>query len=182
MANRLELTWVGKENRPRVEPRVLLEEASQSFHAPEKVSENDLFDNRLIFGDNLLGLKSLEQEFTGKIRCVFIDPPYNTGSAFEHYEDGLEHSIWLSMMRDRLEMIRRLMSDDGSLWITIDDNEAHYLKVLCDVGLRPPELRGLYRMAEGLREEEQGAGLREPRPHLGHREEHLKVAKEPAPA
>ena len=95
MANRLELTWVGKENRPRVEPRVLLEDASKSFHSPKKVSENDLFDNRLIFGDNLLGLKSLEQEFTGKVRCVFIDPPYNTGSAFEHYEDGLEHSIWL---------------------------------------------------------------------------------------
>jgi adenine-specific DNA-methyltransferase len=132
MANRLELTWVGKENRPRVEPRVLLEESAKSFHAPKKVSENDLFDNRLIFGDNLLGLKALEQEFAGKVRCVFIDPPYNTGSAFEHYEDGLEHSIWLSMMRDRLEIIRRLMSDDGSLWITIDDNEAHYLKVLCD--------------------------------------------------
>ncbi|MDG6912366.1 MAG: site-specific DNA-methyltransferase [Nitrososphaerota archaeon] len=132
MANRLELTWVGKENRPRVEPRVLLEDASKSFHAPKKVSEKDFYDNRLIFGDNLLGLKALEQEFAGKIRCVFIDPPYNTGSAFEHYEDGLEHSIWLSMMRDRLEIIRRLISDDGSLWITIDDNEAHYLKVLCD--------------------------------------------------
>ena len=132
MANRLELTWIGKENRPRVEPRVLLEDSSKSFHAPKKVSESDHFDNRLIFGDNLLGLKALEQEFAGRIRCVFIDPPYNTGSAFEHYEDGLEHSIWLSMMRDRLEIMRRLMSDDGSLWITIDDNEAHYLKVLCD--------------------------------------------------
>jgi adenine-specific DNA-methyltransferase len=86
----------------------------------------------LIFGDNLLALKALEQEFTGKIKCVFIDPPYNTGSAFQHYDDGLEHSIWLGLMRDRLEIIRSLLSDDGSLWITIDDNEAHYLKVLCD--------------------------------------------------
>jgi len=92
----------------------------------------DIFDNRLIFGDNLLALKALEQEFSGKVKCVFIDPPYNTGSAFTHYDDGLEHSIWLGLMRDRLEIIRRLLSEDGSLWITIDDNEAHYLKVLCD--------------------------------------------------
>jgi len=97
-----------------------------------RVTENDIFDNRLIFGDNLLALKALEQEFTGKVKCVFIDPPYNTGSAFTHYDDGLEHSIWLSLMRDRLEIIRKLLADDGSLWITIDDNECHYLKVLCD--------------------------------------------------
>ncbi|HEB79425.1 MAG TPA: site-specific DNA-methyltransferase, partial [Rhodospirillales bacterium] len=71
-------------------------------------------------------------EYAGKVKCVFIDPPYNTGSAFEHYDDGLEHSLWLSLMRDRLEIIRHLLSDDGSLWITIDDNEAHYLKVMCD--------------------------------------------------
>jgi len=96
------------------------------------VTENDIFDNRLIFGDNLLALKALEQEFAGKVKCVFIDPPYNTGSAFTHYDDGIEHSIWLSLMRDRLELIRRLLSDGGSLWITIDDNEAHYLKVLAD--------------------------------------------------
>jgi adenine-specific DNA-methyltransferase len=86
----------------------------------------------LIFGDNLLALKALEQEYTGKVKCVFIDPPYNTGSAFTHYDDGVEHSIWLSLIRDRLEIIRRLLSEDGSLWITIDDNEAHYLKVICD--------------------------------------------------
>ncbi|MDO9585627.1 MAG: site-specific DNA-methyltransferase, partial [Syntrophales bacterium] len=77
-------------------------------------------------------MKALEQEFAGKIKCVFIDPPYNTGSAFTHYDDGLEHSIWLSLIRDRLELIHTLLSNDGSLWITIDDNEAHYLKVLCD--------------------------------------------------
>lgn len=129
---KLELTWIGKEQRPRLEPRILLEDPTKSYHAKHRMSENDLFDNRLIFGDNLLALKALEQEFAGKVKCVFIDPPYNTGSAFEHYDDGLEHSIWLGLMRDRLEIIRNLMSEDGSLWITIDDNEAHYLKVMCD--------------------------------------------------
>ncbi|CAD5983593.1 Putative type III restriction-modification system HindVIP enzyme mod [Planktothrix tepida] len=129
---RLELTWIGKEIRPKLEPRILLEDPDKSYHADHRMSENDSFDNRLIFGDNLLALKALESEFAGKIKCVFIDPPYNTGSAFEHYDDGVEHSIWLSLMRDRLEIIRRLLSEDGSLWITIDDHEAHYLKVMCD--------------------------------------------------
>ena len=129
---KLELTWIGKEHRPKLEPRILLEDPEKSYHAAHRITENDLFDNRLIFGDNLLALKALEAEFTGKVKCIFIDPPYNTGSAFTHYDDGLEHSIWLSMMRDRLEIIRKLLSEDGSLWITIDDNEAHYLKVLCD--------------------------------------------------
>ncbi|GAB6271024.1 MAG: site-specific DNA-methyltransferase [Smithella sp.] len=129
---KLELTWIGKENRPRLEPRILLEDPAKSYHAKHRVTGKDIFDNRLIFGDNLLALKALEAEFTGKVKCIFIDPPYNTGSAFTHYDDGLEHSIWLSLMRDRLEIIRRLLSDDGSLWITIDDNECHYLKVLCD--------------------------------------------------
>ena len=129
---KLELTWIGKENRPKLEPRILLEEPEKSYHAPHRVRENDLFDNRLVFGDNLLALKALETEFAGKVKCAFMDPPYNTRSAFTHYDDGVEHSIWLSLMRDRLEIIRRLLSDDGSLWITIDDNEAHYLKVLCD--------------------------------------------------
>jgi adenine-specific DNA-methyltransferase len=129
---KLELTWIGKENRPKLEPRILLEEPEKSYHAAHRVSKKDIFDNRLIFGDNLLALKALEQEFAGKVKCVFIDPPYNTGSAFTHYDDGVEHSIWLSLMRDRLELIRRLLSDGGSLWITIDDVEAHYLKVMCD--------------------------------------------------
>ncbi len=132
MKQKLELTWIGKDVRPKLEPRILLEDPSKSYHAKHRVSEHDIFDNRLIFGDNLLALKALEQEFSGKVKCVFIDPPYNTGSAFTHYDDGVEHSIWLSLMRDRLEIIRRLLADDGSLWITIDDNEAHYLKVLCD--------------------------------------------------
>ena len=128
---KLELTWIGKHKRPKLEARILLEDPEKSYHAKVR-SEAAAFDNRLIFGDNLLALKALEQEFTGKVKCVFIDPPYNTGSAFAHYDDGLEHSIWLGLMRDRLEIIKRLLSDDGSLWITIDDNEAHYLKVLCD--------------------------------------------------
>jgi adenine-specific DNA-methyltransferase len=129
---KLELTWIGKENRPKLEPRILLEDPAKSYHAKHRVTDGDIFDNRLIFGDNLLALKALEAEFAGKVKCVFIDPPYNTGSAFSHYDDGLEHSLWLSLMRDRLEIIRRLLSEDGSLWITIDDNECHYLKVLCD--------------------------------------------------
>ncbi len=129
---KLELTWIGKDKRPKLEPRILLEDPSLSYHAKQRVNECDQFDNKLIFGDNLLALKALEQEYAGKVKCVFIDPPYNTGSAFTHYDDGLEHSIWLSLIRDRLEIIRSLLSDDGSLWITIDDNEAHYLKVLCD--------------------------------------------------
>jgi adenine-specific DNA-methyltransferase len=129
---KLELTWIGKENRPKLEPRILLEDLEKSYHAKHRVTDKDIFDNRLIFGDNLLALKALEAQFAGKVKCVFIDPPYNTGSAFTHYDDGVEHSIWLSLMRDRLEIIRRLLSEDGSLWITIDDNEAHYLKVLCD--------------------------------------------------
>lgn len=129
---KLELTWIGKDNRTKLEPRILLEDPEKSYHAKHRVAGSDIFDNRLIFGDNLLALKALEAEFTGKVKCVFIDPPYNTGSAFSHYDDGLEHSIWLSLMRDRLEIIRRLLSEDGSLWITIDDNEAHYLKVLSD--------------------------------------------------
>ena len=129
---KLELTWIGKENRPKLEPRILLEDVEKSYHANHRMTDNDIFDNRLIFGDNLLALKALEAEFAGKVKCVFIDPPYNTGSAFAHYDDGMEHSIWLSLMRDRLDIIRRLLADDGSLWITIDDNEAHYLKVMCD--------------------------------------------------
>src|SRR5438045_3145478 len=114
---RLELTWIGKENRPRLEPRILLEDPEKSYHAKHRVANNDQFDNRLIFGDNLLALKALEQEFTGRIKCIYIDPPYNTGSAFEHYDDGIEHSLWLSLMRSRLEQLKTLLRNDGSIWI-----------------------------------------------------------------
>lgn len=129
---RLELTWIDKEKRPQLEPRILLEEAEKSYHAAHKFSEHDIFDNMLIHGDNLLALKVLEQEYAGKVKCIYIDPPYNTGNAFEHYDDGLEHSIWLSLMRDRLELLHRLLADDGSIWISIDDNEQAYLKVMMD--------------------------------------------------
>lgn len=129
---KLELTWIGKEERPRLEPRILLEDQDLSYHAKHRVSENDCFDNQLIFGDNLLALKALEQEFAGKVKCVYIDPPFNTQQAFEHYDDGLEHSIWLGLIRDRLEIIRRLLTDSGTLFVHIDDNELAYLIVLLD--------------------------------------------------
>ena len=128
---RLELNWIGKNRRPRLEPRILIEDQGKSYHASTRNNE-DFFDNVLIHGDNLLALKALEDRFTGEVACIFIDPPYNTGSAFLHYEDGVEHSLWLGMMRDRLELLRTLLKPTGSIWITIDDNEAHYLKVLCD--------------------------------------------------
>lgn len=129
---KLELTWIGKENRPKLEPRILIEDPEKSYHARHRVTENDIFDNILIHGDNLLALKALEQEYTGKVKCIYIDPPYNTGNAFEHYDDGLEHSVWLSLIRDRLLLLYNLLSNDGSLWISIDDDESHYLKIICD--------------------------------------------------
>jgi adenine-specific DNA-methyltransferase len=129
---KLELTWIGKEDRPRLEPRVLVEDAEKSYHAKERVSEDDIFDNRLIFGDNLLALKALEQEFAAKFKCIYIDPPFNTGEAFEHYDDGLEHSLWLSLMRDRLALLHRLLHEEGTLCIHIDDNELGYLIPMAD--------------------------------------------------
>lgn len=124
--------WVGKEKRAKLEPRILIEDPEKSYHADKRVSDNDIFDNMLIHGDNLLALKALEQDYAGRVKCIYIDPPYNTGNAFEHYDDGLEHSIWLSLMRERLELLKNLLSDDGSIWINLDDNESHYCKVLCD--------------------------------------------------
>jgi adenine-specific DNA-methyltransferase len=94
------------------------------------VSDSDIFDNRANHGDNLLALKALEQEFTGRVKCIYIDVPYNTGSAFEHYDDGVEHSLWLSLIRDRLLLLRTLLSDDGFIFVQIDNNEMAYLKVL----------------------------------------------------
>lgn len=136
MANKLELTWYGKEKEINVEPRILIEDKSLSYSKNEITSLigniKQTFDNLLIHGDNLLALKALEQDFTGKIKCIYIDPPYNTGSAFEHYDDNLEHSTWLSLMKPRLELLQKLLSEDGSIWIQIDDNEQAYLKVLCD--------------------------------------------------
>ena len=130
--SKLELTWIGKETRPRLEPRILIEDPSKSHHAAHRVSDDDLFDNKLIFGDNLLALKALEAEYSGKVNCVYIDPPYNTGNAFEYYDDGIEHSIWLGLMRDRLEVLKTLLANDGFLCCHIDDSEGAYLKVLLD--------------------------------------------------
>lgn len=122
---KLELTWVGKENRPRLEPRILVEDPAKSYGDPKT-------GNMLIFGDNLLALRALEQDFGGRIKCIYIDPPYNTGSAFAHYHDGLEHSIWLTLMRDRLALLWQFLRKDGSLWVSIDDYEMPYLRVLMD--------------------------------------------------
>ena len=125
LEGKLELTWVGKNEEIKLEPRILVEDKSKSYGDPNS-------ENMLIHGDNLLALKALEKDFAGKIKCVYIDPPYNTGSAFEYYEDGLEHSEWLCMMKPRLELLRKLLSDDGVIFIQLDDNEQAYLKVLCD--------------------------------------------------
>ena len=129
---RLELTWIGKDAVARPEPRILIEDSKQSFHAAHCLTDNDIFDNRVVFGDNLLALKALEDEFTGRVQCIYIDPPFNTQQAFEHYEDGLEHSIWLSLMKDRLEILHRLLHPSGSLFIHIDDTELGYLIALTD--------------------------------------------------
>jgi adenine-specific DNA-methyltransferase len=129
---KLELTWIGKENRPKLEPRILLEDPEYSHHAAQRVGENDIFDNRLIKGDNLLALKALEQEYSGKVKCVYIDPPFNTGAAFEHYDDGVEHSLWLSLMSERLKLMHSLISKDGSIFVHLDDNESDYCRIILD--------------------------------------------------
>jgi len=122
---KLELTWIGKGEEPKLEPRILIENPEYSYGDPNS-------PNMLIHGDNLLALKALEQDYAGKVKCIYIDPPYNTGNAFEHYDDGVEHSLWLSLMSSRLRQLHKLLSNDGTIWITLDDNEVHYCKVLCD--------------------------------------------------
>ena len=123
---KLELTWIGKGEEPKLEPRILIENPAYSYGDPNT-------ENMLIHGDNLLALKALEQDYAGKVKCIYIDPPYNTGNAFEHYDDGIEHSLWLSLMKPRLEILKNLLADNGSIWISIDADESHYLKVLCDM-------------------------------------------------
>ncbi|MDO9593239.1 MAG: site-specific DNA-methyltransferase [Erysipelotrichaceae bacterium] len=122
---RLELTWIGKGNDPRVEPRILLHDPSKDYGDPTA-------DNMLIHGDNLLVLKALEQEFSGKVKCIYIDPPYNTGNAFDKYDDSLEHSIWLNLMKQRIEILHNLLSIDGVFFCNLDEQEHAYLKVLLD--------------------------------------------------
>lgn len=133
---KLELTWIGKnDERQPLEPRILIENKEYSYGEPETgvlPNGKPWKGNMLIHGDNLLALKALEQDYSGQVKCIYIDPPYNTGSAFEHYDDGVEHSIWLSLMRERLELLMSLLSPDGSIWITLDDNEVYYCKVLMD--------------------------------------------------
>lgn len=122
---KLELTWIGKGQEMHLEPRILVENPEKSYGDPNT-------ENMLIHGDNLLALKALEQNYTGKIKCIYIDPPYNTGSAFEHYDDNVEHSKWLSLMKVRLEILHNLLAEDGSIWVSLDDNEQAYCKILMD--------------------------------------------------
>src|SRR5574344_684854 len=133
---KLELTWIGKnEPRENIEPRILIENPEYSYGEvkTETLPNGKPWNgNMLIHGDNLLALKALEQDFSGSIKCIYIDPPYNTGNAFEHYDDMLEHSIWLSLMKERLSLLRNLLCENGTIWIQIDDDEQAYLKILCD--------------------------------------------------
>ena len=127
MSKKLELTWVGKDKKISVEPRILIENKKLS-----NIENNENTENMLIHGDNLLALKALEPKYAGKIKCIYIDPPYNTGVAFEHYNDNLEHSIWLGLMKERLVILRNLLREDGFIACHIDDSEGAYLKVLMD--------------------------------------------------
>lgn len=122
---KLELTWIGKNNQPKLEPRILIHDSSKDYGDPNS-------ENMLIHGDNLLALKALEQDFSGKVKCIYIDPPYNTGKAFDHYDDNLTHSIWLKLMKARLEMLKNLLSIDGGICVQIDATEMAYLKVIMD--------------------------------------------------
>ena len=122
---KLELTWVGKYDDKIIEPRILMEDREKSYGDPQS-------ENMLIHGDNLIALQALQQDFGGRIKCIYIDPPYNTGSAFEYYDDGLEHSEWLQMIYQRVELLHELLSEDGFLCCHIDDSESHYLKCVLD--------------------------------------------------
>ena len=122
---KLELTWIGKGEDPAVEPRILLHDSSKDYGDPAA-------KNMLIHGDNLLALKALEQEYAGKVKCIYIDPPYNTGAAFEHYDDNLEHSIYLRLLSSRLATLKLLLADDGFFCCQIDDSEGHYVKAILD--------------------------------------------------
>lgn len=129
---KLELTWVGKDERPRLEPRILLEDPSLSYHAARRVSADDRFDNVLIHGDNLLALKALEQQYRGKVKCIYIDPPFNTQEAMPNYDDSVEHSVWLGFMADRLSVLWSLLHPTGSIFVHLNDDEVDYCKVLLD--------------------------------------------------
>ncbi len=127
MSNKLELTWYGKDEPIRIEPRLLIENASLS-----NIGDDPDTENIIIHGDNLLALKALEFQYAGRVKCIYIDPPYNTGEAFEYYDDNMEHSIWLKLMHARLVLLRELLADDGFFCCHIDDSEGHYLKTILD--------------------------------------------------
>lgn len=131
---KLELTWIGKDIRPRLEPRILIEEPELSYHAKAR-RDGDIFDNLLIHGDNLLALKALATDpaVRGKVKCIYIDPPYNTPDMLNMiYDDGIEHSLWLSQMRDRLELLNQILAPDGVLFCQLNDDEMAYAKILLD--------------------------------------------------
>ena len=127
MANKLELTWYGKDEPIKVEPRLLIENAALSNTSLASDTEN-----MLIHGDNLLALKALEQKYAGKVKCIYIDPPYNTGNAFDKYDDSIEHSIWLSLMECRFKYLYFLLKKDGFLFVNLDEQEHAYAKILLD--------------------------------------------------
>lgn len=133
---KLELMWIGKdEPRENIEPRILIENPEYSYGEVEtEILPNGKpwNGNMLIHGDNLLALRALESDYAGCVKCIYIDPPYNTGTAFEHYDDNLEHSIWLQLMHKRLILLKKLLSSDGFICCHIDDSEGQYLKVLMD--------------------------------------------------
>ncbi len=133
---KLELTWIGKDDpREPIEPRILIENPDYSYGTVETgtlPNGKTWNGNMLIHGDNLLALKALEENYTGAVKCIYIDPPYNTGNAFEHYDDGLEHSIWLSLMRERLSILYNLLTPNGVLFINLDEIEHAYCKIICD--------------------------------------------------
>ena len=152
---KLELTWIGKDEQPRLEPRILIEDPERSYG--DKSS-----GNMLIYGDNLLALKALEQDFSGKIKCIYIDPPFNTGSAFKYYDDGLEHSLWLSLIKDRLIILKNLLANTGAIFIHIDYNEEAYLRVLMDEIFGRNNFRNtiiISRIKKNIREREKVKGL-----------------------
>lgn len=133
---KLELTWIGKnDERQPLEPRILIENKEYSYGEPETgvlPNGKPWKGNMLIHGDNLLALKALEQDYAGQVKCIYIDPPYNTGNAFEHYDDNLEHSIWLNLMYCRIKSLHQLLSEDGVFCMHLDDEEVHYAKVITD--------------------------------------------------
>lgn len=135
---KLELTWIGKDDpREVIEPRILIENPDYSYGTVDTgtlPNGKPWNGNMLIHGDNLLALKALEENYAGAVKCIYIDPPFNTGQAFEFYDDFLEHSLWLDLMYQRLESFYKLLDNDsGVLWIHLDEEEVHYCKIIISV-------------------------------------------------